>query len=117
MTGRFKPDAPTLTAVEIRVLVALARLGPEAYGVAIADELTDVTRRDVSIAAVYGALARLDRLGLAVPELGSPTPERGGRARRHYRLTPRGRDVLKREHDLAMALWRGTVPEPGETDR
>lgn len=117
MTRRIKTEAPDLTAVEVRVLIALARLGSEAYGVAIADELTGVTGRDTSIAAVYAALDRLDRLGLATAQLGSPLPERGGRAKRHYLLTPRGREVLKREHDLAMALWRGIVSGTSESDR
>jgi DNA-binding PadR family transcriptional regulator len=117
MAGRIKPGALNLTAGETRVLIALARLGAEAYGVAIADELTDLTGRDTSIAAVYAALDRLDRLGLATAQLGSPRPARGGRAKRHYLLTPRGREVLQHERDLAMALWGGIPLDPRETDQ
>jgi PadR family transcriptional regulator PadR len=120
MTGRLRGDSQIpadLTATETLVLLALARLGAAAYGVAIADDLAQSAGRQVSIAAVYTALDRLDRLGLAKPKLSAPLPERGGRARRHYTITPRGRDTLKREHHLAMNMWRDFAPETPETNQ
>lgn len=106
---------PDLTATEILVLLSLARLGAAAYGVAIAGDLAQSSGRQVSIAAVYTALDRLDRLGLATPRLSAPLPERGGRARRHYTITARGRDALRREHHLAMKMWRDFAPQTPET--
>ena len=120
MTRRLRPEPsvpPDLTATETRVLISLARLGAAAYGVAITDDIAEFSGRDASIAAVYAALDRLDRLGLARPRLSAPLPERGGRARRHYAITPRGRDVLEREHQLAMKMWQGLAPETPETNQ
>lgn len=118
MTGRLRPDPqipPDLTGTETLVLISLARLGETAYGVAIADAIAAMSGRTVSIAAVYTALDRLDRLGLAKPHLSAPRPERGGRARRHFALTPRGREALKHEHQLAMTMWQGLVTDAPET--
>jgi DNA-binding PadR family transcriptional regulator len=106
-----------LTATDTRVLISLARLGEAAYGVAIADDIAQMSGRQVSIAAVYTALDRLDRLGLAKPRLSAPIRERGGRARRHYALTPRGRQTLQREHRLAMQMWQGLVPDAPDTSQ
>ena len=106
-----------MTATETLVLISLARARDAAYGVAIADEIARMSGRPISIAAVYTALDRLERLGLAKTRLSAPLPERGGRARRHYALTPRGREALKREHQLAMKMWQGLVPDTPETNQ
>jgi DNA-binding PadR family transcriptional regulator len=98
-----------LSHLELLTLVALARLGDEAYAVPIARDIRTSTGRSASIAAVYGALDRLDRLGLAAAWLSEPRPERGGRARRQYRLTAAGRDLVRRERDQALRMWRGVA--------
>lgn len=102
---------PSLSQTELLVLVAIARLGDEAYGVTISDEIRACADRRLSLAAVYSALDRLDSRGLIRPWFSDPRPERGGRARRHFALTAAGRALVRRERDLALRMWRG-VPVP-----
>ena len=91
---------------EYLMLTAVARLGDGAYGVAILDEIRTSSGMEASVAAVYAALERLDRHGLIRVSLSDPVPERGGRARREYRLTQIGRSRLRRERAAAMRIWR-----------
>ena len=91
--------AQTLSQLEVLALLALARLGDDAYGVTVREEIATVTGRDVSMAAIYAALDRLERSGLVRPWQSEPRPERGGRARRHFALTAAGR-VPKRAAEL-----------------
>jgi PadR family transcriptional regulator PadR len=98
-----------LPPLELLTLVAIARLGEDAYAVPIRAEIKACTGRSVSIAAIYGALDRLDRRGLASAWMSRPLPERGGRARRHYRLTVSGRDVVRQEREHALRMWQ-SVP-------
>jgi DNA-binding PadR family transcriptional regulator len=95
-----------LPEVELLTLLAVARIGDGAYGVAILDEIRTSSGMEPSVAAVYAALERLDRQGLVRVSLSAPIPERGGRARREYRLTPIGRSRLRRERAAAMRIWR-----------
>ena len=95
-----------LPEVELLTLLAVARIGDGAYGVAILDEIRTSSGMEASVAAVYAALERLDRQGLVRVSLSDPLPERGGRARREYRLTPIGRARLRRERAAAMRIWR-----------
>ncbi len=111
------PVPQTLTPLELLTLVAVARLGVGAYAVPIRAEIKTFASRSVSIAAIYGALDRLDRRGLAAAWLSEPRPERGGRARRHYRLTPSGRDFVRREREHALRMWRGVVVDAHEGGR
>jgi PadR family transcriptional regulator, regulatory protein PadR len=102
-----------LTANDLLVLIATARLGDDAYGVTIRKEIADCAGRRVSLAAVYAALDRFERRGLAEPWLSAPLPERGGRARRHYRLSAKGRDLVRREREIALRMWRDVPLVPG----
>jgi PadR family transcriptional regulator, regulatory protein PadR len=102
-----------LRANDVLVLIAIARLGDDAYGVTIREEIADCAGRRVSLAAIYAALDRFDRRGLAEPWLSAPLPERGGRARRHYRLSAKGRDLVRREREIALRMWRGVPLAPG----
>jgi DNA-binding PadR family transcriptional regulator len=81
---------PSVGEFEQLVLLSLLRLGKDAYGVSICRDIVDRTGRDVSLGAVYKTLERLE---------GEPTPERGGRRKRHYRLLAAGHRALK--HALA----------------
>ena len=108
---------PSLTQTELLILVAMARLGDEAYGVTISAEITECTERRVSLAAIYAALDRLDQQGLVGAWLSAPLPERGGRARRHYALTADGRALVRRERANALRMWRGVSLEPGSGHR
>jgi PadR family transcriptional regulator PadR len=100
----------TLNHIEVLTLAAVARLGETAYGVPIRDEIARCSGRDVSMAAVYAALDRLERSGLAQAWLSDPRPERGGRARRHYQLTAAGRASLQREGSAAIRMWKSVLP-------
>jgi PadR family transcriptional regulator PadR len=82
----------------------------EAYGVPIAREIEATAGRRVVLAAVYAALDRLEERGLVTSAVGDPTPERGGRARRYFRVTPRGVKALKDTRRALVALW-SNVPQ------
>ena len=86
---------PSLGEFEQLVLLALVRLGDDGYGVSIHQEILRRARREVSVAAVYKTLDRLEHKGLAVSSLGDPTPERGGRRKKYFRIQPSGRRALK----------------------
>jgi DNA-binding PadR family transcriptional regulator len=77
----------TLTDFELMILLSILRLGDDAYGVPIADEIESTGRRTVAIAAVYASLDRLADRGLVTSSLGDPTPERGGRAKNFFKVT------------------------------
>ena len=94
---------------ELVVLLALARLGKEAYGASIHSEILEATGRDVSIPAVYVTLKRMDRKGLVASSLGQRTGS-GGRATRNYRLLPEGREAMSRSRSLVEGLWSGHSP-------
>jgi len=96
--------------LELQVLIALAGLGDDAYGVTVQQEIKARTGRDASIAACYAALERLARLKLAEVWYSPVRQERGGRARRQYRLTAAGREALRQERQAAQRLWNG-IPQ------
>jgi DNA-binding PadR family transcriptional regulator len=107
----------TLNHVEVLTLVAIARLAEAAYGVTIREEIGRSAGRDVSMAAVYAALDRLEGHGLTRAWLSEPRPERGGRARRHYQLTATGRAALQREGLAAVRMWKSVLPQLGGDGR
>ena len=72
----------TLGEMEHLVLLVIVRLGEEAYGMRISEELTGRLGRDVAIGSVYAALDRLEKRGYVTSSVGDPTPQRGGRAKR-----------------------------------
>ena len=76
------------------VLLAILRLGDSAYGVRIAAEIEACARRRTTPGALYTTLERLERKGLVTARSGEPTPERGGRAKRFYRLTKEGQSRI-----------------------
>ncbi len=89
------------------VLLAVLRLGDEAYAVPILDEIAQRTGRAVSRGSVYVTLDRLETKGYLRSRLGDPTAERGGRAKRYYALRPRGVEALRASRRALIALWRG----------
>jgi PadR family transcriptional regulator PadR len=76
------------------VLLALVRLGPDAYGATIRREIEARTGRELSISAVYITLDRLETKGFVASRVGEPTPQRGGRRRKHFALLPAGRRAI-----------------------
>ena len=79
---------------EQMVLLALVRLGPDAYGATIRREIEARAGRDLAISAVYVTLDRLEIKGLVRSRVGEPTPQRGGRRRKHFMLLPAGRRAI-----------------------
>jgi len=92
------------------VLLALLRLGAEAYGVAIRDEIEQQTGRDVNLSAVYTTLLRLEDKGLVATRLGDPTPQRGGRRKKYYRPLAAGRRELATSLQALRRMTRGLTP-------
>lgn len=88
------------------LILAILRVGDEAYGVQIAREIEQTCGRRVVLAAAYTALDRLERHRLITSRLGTPTPERGGRAKRFFSVTPRGIRAARETQDAFTALWR-----------
>jgi PadR family transcriptional regulator, regulatory protein PadR len=99
-----------LTDFELMILLAALRIGEDAYGVQIAREIEMVGGRRVLLGAVYAALDRLEENGLVSSTLGSPTPQRGGRAKRFFRVTSRGVRAARDTQRALVALWRD-VPQ------
>lgn len=80
---------------EILLLMALLRLKEEAYGAEVHREIEDRTGRSVAVGAAYTGLARLEQAGLISSTVGEPTPERGGRRKRYYRVEATGLKALR----------------------
>jgi DNA-binding PadR family transcriptional regulator len=94
-----------LTDFELMILLAILRAGDEAYGVVIAREIETTGGRPVLLPAVYAALERLERHGHVASTVGDPTPARGGRAKRFFRVTPRGVKAVRETRRALVALW------------
>ena len=99
-----------LTDFELMILLAILRVGDDAYGVQIAREIEATCGRRVLLGAAYTALDRLEGNGLVSSRTGKPTSERGGRAKRFFRLTSRGMAAARNTQRALIALWRD-VPE------
>lgn len=99
-----------LTDFELMLLLATLRAGDVAYGVEIAREIERTGGRSVLLGAVYVALDRLEQNGLMSSAIGDPTPKRGGRAKRFFRVTPRGLRAVKETQQALVALW-SDVPQ------
>ena len=95
---------------ELMVMLALLRLGDDAYGVPISREIELQAGREVALGSVYAALERLEGRGLVSSHLGKPTAERGGKAKRYFRVTSNGLRKTRETRQVLMKLWRG-LPE------
>jgi DNA-binding PadR family transcriptional regulator len=104
-----------LGSLEQLVLLALLRLGEDAYGMTVRREIEQRTGRDLSIGAIYATLERLERKGYIRSTVGEPTAERGGRAKRLFRIAAKGEAALEAsQHALRNMMdgiarrWRTT---------
>jgi PadR family transcriptional regulator, regulatory protein PadR len=95
---------------EQSVLLAIAHLGTEAYGVTVRREIEGRTGRTVAVGALYTALDRLERKGLVSSVMSDPTPERGGRSKRHFKLRASGVTALRQTRERINRMWEG-LPE------
>jgi DNA-binding PadR family transcriptional regulator len=93
--------------VELLILLALIRLDAGAYGVPIAREIEVRGQRRIALGTVYAVLDRLESAGFVTSELGESTPERGGRARKYFHITPEGLEQVRTVHSSLRAMWAG----------
>ncbi len=100
----------TLGTLELAVLLAVARLGDDAYGLAVRRDLAARTARDYSVGAVYTTLQRLEDKGFVASRASAPLPVRGGRSRRHFSLTGAGARALREAERHLASIWIGVEP-------
>ena len=98
---------PALGDFEQVVLLAILRLDDGAYGTAIRQEIADCTDRDPAPGALYTTLDRLEDKGLLTSTFGDPTPERGGRAKRYFRVSALGVRAVARAQNNYQRLLKG----------
>ena len=99
--------------LELYILLIILQLGEGAYGVSISAEIEVVHSARVSTSAIYAALDRLGSHGLVSSELGEATPERGGRAKRYFRVTDHGLAALQQTRSSLGRLWRYLPTQKG----
>jgi PadR family transcriptional regulator PadR len=95
---------------ELQVLLAVMRLGDDAYGVPISDTIEEASGREVAAGSIYITLDRLESKGLVTSRLGESTPERGGRAKTYYQITGKGVRAARHAQRTLVKLWSG-VPQ------
>ena len=104
------PRGAYLGELELMALLALIRLGDDAYGVPICYEIEKRSGREAALGSVYAALERLEGKGLVTSRLGESTAVRGGRAKRYFRITAQGMREVRQTQRALVNLWRG-LPE------
>jgi len=101
--------AETVGQFEQLVLTAVLALDADAYGVTIHVTVSELAARAVRLGAIYVTLDRLEDKGFVSSWLSDPRPERGGRARRHYRLEPAGRRALRESTETAKRMYESVA--------
>lgn len=104
-----------LTELELLILLAVMRLGAEAYGVTVAREIEQRAGRTVLLGPLYTALTRLEQNGLITSTHGDPTPERGGRAKRYFAVTRAGVRAVREARAALTSMWSGVPQLKGAT--
>lgn len=97
----------SLGELEHLLLLAVMRLGDDAYGVTIRREIEERTGRPVSLGAIYPTMDRLEALGYVSSKMSAPTGERGGRSRRYFTLESAGEAAVQRTRDMIDRMWDG----------
>ncbi|MEQ8712875.1 MAG: PadR family transcriptional regulator [Cyclobacteriaceae bacterium] len=92
------------------LLLVVASLYPDAYGVAIREEIITSTGRAAALGAIHAGLGRLEEKGFLKSDLDSATPARGGRRKRLFAITAAGKKALELNRDLRNQLW-DKIPE------
>lgn len=102
--------------LEELLLLCVLRLGGDAHGGSVRDELEKLAGHSVSVSTVYVTLMRLEEKGYARSWKGEPTSERGGKAKRLYEVTPAGVEALEEQRAVRDRLWEGVeAPNPRRT--
>ncbi len=96
-----------LSRIEEIILLSIWRLGDKAYGMAIREEVIKATGKKWLLGAIYGPLGRLHKNGYVLTSKGDPTPERGGRSKVFYRLSPEGIKALREIQQVNSLIWDG----------
>lgn len=99
-----------LTLHEQILLLSIWRLGEDAYGVSIRDQVIQLTKKNIVYGTLYNSLDKLVKKGFVMTRRGEPTPERGGRRKIYYTLTREGMAALQKAKELQSDLWGG-VPD------
>ncbi len=94
-----------LTRVEEFILLAIWSLGDNAYSLAIQKKISEISEEKWSLGTIYAPLERLEKRGLLTNRMTDPTPERGGRQRRIYTITPEGIDLLMKTRKVEQSMW------------
>ena len=89
------------------VLLAILRLGEDAYAIPIRQEIEERTGRAVARGALYTALDRLEHKRCLRSKMSAPLPERGGRSRRYFTVTPAGLSAIRSSRRSLLRLWQG----------
>lgn len=97
----------TLGTLELAALLAVSRLGEDAYGLAVRQDLGERAGRDYSIGAIYTTLQRLEDKKLLMSRASEPLPVRGGRSRRLFRITAAGARAIRDAERQAASMWEG----------
>lgn len=105
---------PILGEFEQIVLLALLRLGSEAYGAAVVSEIDKRSGRGVSVSAVHTTLDRLEQKGLVKSRVGDPTPQRGGKRKRHFEVAAVGLKALQASYRSIRNMADGLEDLLGE---
>ena len=95
-----------LSRSEEIILLAVWRLEGNAFGISIRDQVSEATGYEWTLGAVYVPLDKLARKGYVVKSYSRPTPQRGGRSKVLYHLTPRGKKALRTVQEIQKSLWR-----------
>jgi len=106
------PDRSWLNDFEQLLMLAVVRLADDAYGMRIRHLIEDRAGREVPIASIYAALERLERRGCLSSRMADPTPERGGRAKKHFAVTQHGSELLQAERSSFERMWEGVQLHP-----
>lgn len=99
-----------LTDLEQLALLAVLQAGEDAYGAALQDVIAERAGRSVTLGSLYNALVRLEERGLARSAMGDPSPVRGGKAKRLFRVTPEGVEALADARRALERMWAGVLP-------
>jgi DNA-binding PadR family transcriptional regulator len=89
------------------VLMALLHLGENGYGLTIRRDIQKRAKRNVSLGALYSALNRMESKGYVSSWLGDPTPQRGGKSKRYFRIEPAGVLALQRTQKMLALMAKG----------
>jgi len=101
------PAREHLGEFEQIVLLAVLRLGENAYGVPVRREIEKRTQRSLTVGALYRTLDRLEEKGCVASWFSDPVPERGGRSKRYFRVEPLGVRALQQSRQELAAMWEG----------